>query len=91
MNLSFILQPWLDVAAIVVSDINERLSPKKAPPITIPNIRGSSTPKTWDKPDAIGTNAIMVPTLVPIARLMIQADKKSPARINFAGNIFRMK
>ena len=31
-NLSRMAHPWVRVAAIVVSEMNERLSPKKAPP-----------------------------------------------------------
>ena len=33
LNLSCILQPCVRVAAMVVSEMNERLSPKKAPPV----------------------------------------------------------
>ena len=39
LNLSFIVQPCVRVAAMVVSDMNERLSPKKAPPTTIAVIK----------------------------------------------------
>ena len=32
LNLSLNLQPWVDVAVMVVSDMNDRLSPKNEPP-----------------------------------------------------------
>ena len=43
-NLSFISTPCVFVAAIVVSDITERLAPNIAPPITVATIRGSERP-----------------------------------------------
>ena len=36
LNLSFISTPWVLVAAIVVFEINERLSPNMAPPTIVP-------------------------------------------------------
>ena len=40
LNLSFILQPCVFVAAIVVSEMKERLSPNIEPPITAPTQSG---------------------------------------------------
>ena len=72
-------QPWLLVAATVVSEMNERLSPKKAPPTTMAVIRGTGVPVWAAIPVAIGTRATMVPTLVPTAMEMKQAARKIPA------------
>ena len=85
LNLSFIVQPWVRVAAMVVSDMNERLSPKKAPPTTIAVIKavkpgcapiGSSFPAISAP---IGTSAAIVPTLVPMDMEMKHAAMNRPA------------
>ena len=44
LNLSCMEQPWVLVAATVVSDMNERLSPKNAPPTIIPVMSGTLEP-----------------------------------------------
>ena len=87
LNLSAIEQPWVRVAAMVVSDMKDRLSPKKAPPTMIAVMKGTlaampSAPaaaSSWAIPAATGTRATMVPTLVPMAIEMKQAARKSPA------------
>ena len=78
-NLSFISQPAAWVAAMVVSDMKERLSPKKAPPTTIATIKGTLEPHSAARPVAIGASATMVPTDVPTAIEMKQAVRNSPA------------
>ena len=78
-NLSRMEHPWLLVAATVVSEMNDRLSPKKAPPMTTAVMKGTPTPVSWAMPAAMGTRATMVPTLVPMAMEMKQAARKSPA------------
>ena len=78
-NLSLSRQPWVDVATMVVSEMNERLSPKKEPPTTTAVMRAMSMPVCWATPTAIGVSATMVPTLVPIEIEMKQAARKSPA------------
>ena len=78
-NLSLSLQPCVEVATIVVSEMNERLSPKKDPPTTTAVIRATSVPVCWATPTAIGVSATIVPTLVPIEMEMKQAAMKSPA------------
>ena len=80
-NLSLSLQPWVDVATMVVSEINERLSPKKDPPTTTAVIRAILISVCWAKPTAMGVSATMVPTLVPIDMDMKHAARKSPANI----------
>ena len=57
LNLSLIYYPWVFVAAIVVSEITERLSPNIEPPITAANIRGIGTPLFSASPTAIGSNS----------------------------------
>ena len=78
-NLSRMEQPWLLVAATVVSEIKERLSPKKAPPTTTPVMNGMPIPVCAAIPVAMGTRATTVPTDVPIAMEMKQAARNRPA------------
>src|SRR5574344_2479208 len=80
LNLSDSLHPCEVVATIVVSEINERLSPKKAPPTTIAVIRGIFAPVEWARHAAMGVSATIVPTLVPIESEIKQAAINSPAR-----------
>ena len=80
LNLSLIAQSRALVAAMVVSLMNERLSPKKAPPTMMAAMKASEKPVSWAMPVAMGTRATMVPTLVPTDIEMKQAVKKSPAK-----------
>ena len=84
-NLSFILHPCVIVAAMVVSEINERLSPKNAPPTTIATICAVSTPICAAKPVTTGVRATIVPTEVPIESDTKQAAIKIPAGKNSIG------
>ena len=90
-NLSLILQPCVLVATMVVSEINERLSPKKAPPTTTAVIIGMLTPVDPASPAAIGTKATIVPTLVPMLNEMKQAARKSPAMIILPGSTIKVR
>lgn len=74
------------VAAMVVSDIKERLSPKKAPPTTTAVVSAILPCVDEARPTAIGTSATMVPTLVPIDRLMKHVARKSPGNTIFSGS-----
>ena len=85
-NLSRMAQPCVRVAAIVVSEINERLSPKKAPPTTMAVIKGISIPVLSAMPATTGTNATIVPTDVPTDNEMKQAAKKIPANNKLLGS-----
>ena len=78
LNLSDIRQPCVLVAAIVVSEMNERLSPKNAPPATMAVTKPVSNPDSEAIPAATGTSATMVPTLVPMAMDMKQDARKRP-------------
>ena len=78
-NLSRMEQPWLLVAATVVSEIKDRLSPKKAPPTMMAVMKGMLMPASAAMPEAMGTSATMVPTEVPMAMEMKQAARKRPA------------
>ena len=89
--MSLILHPWVEVAATVVSEINDRLSPKNAPPTTVAVISGMLPPVVSPNAAAIGTNATIVPTLVPIERDIKQAARKSPAKSMLLGNILSVK
>ena len=85
LNLSLIAQPCVVVAAIVVSEMNERLSPNIAPPTTTPQIRGSETSILPASSIAIGATAVTVPMDVPIENEMTHAMRKSPGSTILAG------
>ena len=86
LNLSLMLHPCELVAAIVVSEMNERLSPKKAPPTTTAVSRAAGEPVDCASPAAMGTSATIVPTLVPMDSEMKQVARKSPGRSILSGN-----
>ena len=85
LNLSFIRHPCVRVATTVVSEINERLSPNKAPPTIEATIRGREIPVCWASPVATGTKATMVPTEVPTDRETRQEAMNIPASNIFPG------
>ena len=99
LNLSAIEHSWVLVAAIVVSEINERLSPKKAPPTMIAVMKGVLTndpdapPRASSSaiPAATGTRATIVPTLVPMDMEMKHAARKRPAYRSLPGSILRAR
>ena len=65
--------------------MNERLSPKKAPPTTAPTNIGNTPPVLSDISIATGTMAAIVPTDVPTQRLTRHALRNRPTRMNSAG------
>ena len=87
LNLSAIEQPWVRVAAMVVSEMKERLSPKNAPPtmMAVMNAGLDNGPEKPPRasssaiPAATGTSATIVPTLVPMDMDMKHEARKSPA------------
>ena len=84
-NLSFIAQPWVVQAAMVVSEIKERLSPNIEPPTTLPMHRGREMPDTEATATAMGTISVIVPTLVPMAIETKQAAINKTATAAHAG------
>ena len=78
LNLSLSLQPCVEVAAMVVSEMNDRLSPKKEPPTTTAVRKGMLLPVSVAIPTAMGDKATIVPTLVPMLSDMKQAARNSP-------------
>ena len=66
--------------------MNERLSPKKAPPVTTATIKGISMPVCSAIPTPTGVGATSVPTEVPTDNdtkqeaTKIQADRKCQGR-----------
>ena len=78
-NLSLMRQPCVRVATTVVSLINDRLSPKNAPPTMMATSSGILMPADCATPVAIGVNATMVPTLVPMEMEIKQAAANKPA------------
>ena len=77
-NLSRIEHSWVRVAAIVVSEMIDRLSPNIAPPMTVPTASGRSSPVASPRPTATGTIAATVPFDVPIAVEMSAEMRNSP-------------
>ena len=90
-NFSRILQPMVWVEAIVVSEMNERLSPKKAPPTTMATMKGRDTSVFSARPMATGASATMVPTEVPTEMEMKQAARKMPANSSWSGRRWRVR
>ena len=87
LNLSFMEQPWEVVAAIVVSEMKDRLSPKKEPP-TISAATRERGREAWPAiPLAMGIRATMVPTEEPMDIEIRQDARNSPARRNFGGTM----
>ena len=72
-------QPWVLVAATVVSDMNDRLSPKNEPPTTAATMSGVAVPVRMAISEATGTKATIVPTDVPTHSDTTQAATKRPA------------
>ena len=91
LNLSRITHPCVRVAAIVVSDMKDKLSPKKAPPTTIATMKGNATPVFSAIPTATGVRATIVPTDVPMDSDMKQAARKIPANKRLSGNMVRVR
>ena len=72
---------------MVVSDMNDRLSPNMAPLTTTPSIRASGIPVLSAIPTATGAKATIVPTDVPTEMDMKQAAKKIPAANRLPGRM----
>ena len=56
-----------------MSEINDKLSPKKDPPTTTATMNGRAISVFSASPTATGVRATIVPTLVPMDREMKQA------------------
>ena len=84
-NLSLSCTPWVRVAAIVVSDTNDKLSPNIAPPTTTPRASSTGKPKLFASPAPMGESAVMVPIEVPMANEIKQQIKNSPGNIMAVG------
>ncbi len=85
LNLAFIGTPCERVAAIVVSEMNERLSPKKAPPSSAATGRAAAMPLSPAISTARGVSATTVPTDVPTDSDMKQAATNSPGIMKSLG------
>ena len=85
-NLSFIWQPKVCVAAIVVSEIRERLSPNMAPERRHAPINPKGEPLFSAKAITIGPKVTMEPTEVPDAKERNEAITKTPTG-KYAGEI----
>ena len=89
LNLSFIFTSCVLVAAIVVSEIKDKLSPNIAPPTTIPLTNATLIPVLDAILMAIGINAVTVPIEVPIEKLSKHPIRNKPGKIILLGNIVR--
>ena len=85
LNLSLISQPCVLTAAIVVSEIIERLSPNIAPDTTALRQSGITNPVALLTPTAIGASATIVPTDVPMDKEIKHPIKNSPTTANWLG------
>ena len=85
LNFSFMAMPWVFVAAIVVSLMNERLSPNMAQPTIVPMHSGRLRCAVSATLMAIGASTVIVPQEVPIAIEMIHAMINSPGTAKLAG------
>ena len=85
LNLSFISHPCVLTAAIVVSEIIERLSPNIAPHTTAPMQILSANPVFSLIPTAIGASAAIVPMEVPIETEIKHPIRNRPATAKCAG------
>ena len=83
--MSFISTFWVLVAAIVVSDITDKLSPNIAPPTRDPITSVSGRFPLVATPTAIGPTAEIVPTEVPVEIEIKHPIKKIPAVIYWTG------
>ena len=70
-NLSAISQPAAWVEAMVVSEMKERLSPKKAPPTTRAVMNSSPVPVFAAMPEAMGTSATTFSPDVTVTRAQV--------------------
>ena len=86
-NLSFISHPCVLTAAIVVSEIIDRLSPNMAPQTTAPIQIGSANPVFSLILTAIGARAAIVPIEVPMEIEIKQPMIKSPTTAILAGRM----
>ena len=86
-NLSRITHSCVLVEAMVVSDINDRLSPKKEPPTTTATMNGRAISVFSARPTATGVRATIVPTLVPMDNEMKQAAMNIPANSKLSGRM----
>src|SRR5690606_33488367 len=85
--LLFMLQPCVPVAAMVVSEITERLSPNIAPPKTVPATSGRSKPDASEMPMAMGTIVEMVPIEVPMEKDTKHEIKNRPGKSKRSGKM----
>ena len=90
-NLSRMLHCCVLVAATVVSEINDKLSPKNDPPTTAATIKGKGSPTRTANSVATGTKATMVPTEVPTQSDTTQAATKSPASKILSGRYIKVR
>ena len=78
LNLSFRSHPNDCVAAMVVSEIIDKLSPSMDPPNKAPEINGKEAPLLSASETAIGPIATIAPTEVPVAVDKNEAIKNIP-------------
>ena len=90
-NLEFIPIFCVLVAAIVVSEINDKLSPAIAPQIKAASISAGLIPTFSATPKTIGPNATTDPTDEPVAIDKNVEIKKIPGTKKFTGTIDKLK
>ena len=91
MNFSFMVHPCPLQAAMVQSEMNERLSPNMAPPTTEPAHRGRAKPEAPETAMAMGMIRVTVPTEVPMDTETTQLMMNRTAAAYLAGMTESMK
>ena len=91
LNLSFISHPCVLTAAIVVSEIIDKLSPNIAPQTTAPIQTAIGKPVFSLIPTAIGARAAIVPMEVPMETEIKQPITNKPTTAKLEGKMERPK
>ena len=85
--MSFISHPCVFTAAIVVSEIMDRLSPNMAPPTTAPAQTAMEKPVFSLISTAMGARVVIVPTEVPMEMEIKHPMTNSPATATLDGRM----
>ena len=86
LNLSLNSHPCVLTAAIVVSEIIDKLSPNIPPPTMAPTTSATSIPVACATPSPTGVKAVIVPTDVPIETEINPAIMNSPTTTKWGGS-----
>ena len=91
LNLSFSSHPCVRTAAIVVSEMMDKLSPNIPPPTIAPTTNATGIPVASATPRPTGVNAVIVPTDVPIETEINPAMINNPTTTKLGGKMDKLK